>query len=169
MVIFLCGFMGCGKSTVGRELAKLMGSKFIDMDTYIETKEGISISEIFAQKGEPYFRSVEADTVIELSKTNAIVGCGGGAMLNPISAEVARNAGLVIFLDVPFSACYDRIKGDKNRPIVMNNSKEQLENIFNERHTIYKANCSFKVDVDSDVSPFENARTINSLIKLLCK
>lgn len=169
MIIFLCGFMGCGKSTIGKELAKLMGSKFIDMDTYIETKEGMSISEIFAQKGEPYFRSVEAETVLELSKVNAIVGCGGGAMLNPVSAEVGRKAGQVIFLDVPFNACYDRIQGDTNRPIVMNNSKEQLEDIFNQRHTVYEANCSFKVDVNVDVSPFENARTINSLAKLLCK
>lgn len=169
MVIFLCGFMGCGKSTVGKELAKLMGSKFIDMDTYIENKEQLSIPEIFSQKGEPYFRQVEAQTVIELSKTNAIVGCGGGAMLNSTSAEVGRKNGLVIFLDVPFSTCYDRIKDDSNRPIVMNNSKEQLEKIFNDRHSIYQANSSFKVDIDSNVSPFENARTINSLVKLLCK
>ncbi|MCC8068574.1 MAG: shikimate kinase [Ruminococcus sp.] len=169
MVIFLCGFMGCGKSTVGKELAKLMGNKFIDMDIYIETKENMSIPEIFAQKGEPYFRQIEAETVVELSKSNAIVGCGGGAMLNSTSAEIGRRSGVVIFLDVPFSTCYDRIKNDSNRPIVMNNSKEQLEQIFNGRRSIYQANSSFKVDVDSNVSPFENARTINSLVKLLVK
>lgn len=169
MVIFLCGFMGCGKSTVGKELAKLMGTKFVDMDTYIETKEGMSIPEIFAQKGEPYFRKVEVETVVELSKGNAIVGCGGGAMLNTTSAEVGRKSGQVIFLDVPFNVCYKRIKGDTNRPIVMNNSKEQLQDIFNQRHEIYQANSSFKVDVNAEVSPFENARTINSLVKLLCK
>lgn len=169
MIIFLCGFMGCGKSTVGKELARLMGSKFIDMDTYIETKEGMTIPEIFSKKGEPYFRQVETETVVELSKTNAIVGCGGGAMLNPISAEVGRTAGSVIFLDVPFNVCYDRIQGDTNRPIVMNNSKEQLEEIFNQRQKVYEANSSFKVDINAEVSPFENARTIHSSIKLLCK
>jgi shikimate kinase len=169
MVIFLCGFMGCGKSTVGRELAKLMGSKFVDMDVYIESKEGMPIPEIFAQKGEPYFRQVEAETVVELSKTNAIVGCGGGAMLNSTSAEVGRKAGQVIFLDVPFDTCYERIEGDTNRPIVMNNSKEQLEEIFNKRHEVYKENSSFNVDIDSNASPFENARTIHHLVKLLCK
>ena len=151
MVIFLCGFMGCGKSTVGKELAKLMGTKFVDMDTYIETKEGMSIPEIFAQKGEPYFRKVEAETVVELSKGNAIVGCGGGAMLNTTSAEVGRKSGQVIFLDVPFNVCYKRIKGDTNRPIVMNNSKEQLQDIFNQRHEIYQANSSFKVDVNVEL------------------
>lgn len=169
MVIFLCGFMGCGKSTVGKELAKLMGTKFIDMDTYIEESEGMSIPEIFAQKGEPYFREVEANTVVELSKTNAVVGCGGGAMLNPTSAEVGRTHGQVVFLDVPFADCYERIQGDTNRPIVMNNSKEQLEEIYNQRHSVYEKNASFRADVSAEVSPFENARTIHALIKVLCK
>ena len=90
-------------------------------------------------------------------------------MLNTTSAEVGRKSGQVIFLDVPFNVCYKRIKGDTNRPIVMNNSKEQLQDIFNQRHEIYQANSSFKVDVNAEVSPFENARTINSLVKLLCK
>lgn len=169
MVVFLCGFMGCGKSTVGRELARLMGSKFIDMDSYIESKEKMSIPQIFASKGEPYFRQVEAQTVVELSNTNAIVGCGGGAMLNPTSAEVGRKAGQVIFLDVPFETCYERIKGDTNRPIVMSNSKEELESIFNSRHAIYKENSSYVLDINGSVSPFENARNIQMFIKLLCK
>lgn len=169
MVIFLCGFMGCGKSTVGKELGKLMGYRFVDMDTYIEEREATSIPEIFAQKGEDYFRRVEAEAVVELSKTNAIVGCGGGAMLNPTSAEVGRKAGQVVFLDVPFEVCYARIKGDSNRPIVANNSKEGLEAIYDQRHAVYEANASYRVDVDPEVSPFENARTLHALLKPLCK
>lgn len=169
MVIFLCGFMGCGKSTVGRELASIMGSKFIDMDTYIEEKEGMRIPDIFAKKGEPYFRKIEAETVVELSKGNAIVGCGGGAMLNSASAEVGRTNGIVTFLDVPFNVCYERIQGDSNRPIVMNNTKEQLESIYNQRHEIYEKNCSFKIDIDGYVSPFENARNIHNLLKSIVK
>lgn len=169
MVVFLCGFMGCGKSTVGRELAKIRGTKFIDMDTYIEDKEGMKISEIFATKGEPYFRNVEAQTVIELSKENAIVGCGGGAMLNPTSAEVGRTKGKVIFLDVPFKICYERIKGDTNRPIVMNNSPEQLEEIYNQRHEVYEKHCSLKVGINGDTSPFENARNVQKLLKSVSK
>jgi shikimate kinase len=169
MVIFLCGFMGCGKSTVGRELATIMGTKFIDMDTYIEEKEGMKIPEIFATKGEPYFRQVEADTVVELSQGNAIVGCGGGAMLNPNSAEVGRTNGKVVFLDVPFEVCYERIQGDTNRPIVVSNTRQQLEDIYNQRHEIYAKNCSFKVDVDGYVSPFENARNIQNLLKFMLK
>lgn len=167
MVIFLCGFMGCGKSTVGKELANLIGTKFIDMDSYIEKKEGLKIPQIFSTKGEPYFRKIEAETVIELSKTNAIIGCGGGAMINPKSAEVGRKSGKVIFLDVPFEICYERIQGDTNRPIVINNTKEQLENIYNERHKIYEENCSIKIEINGYISPFENARNIQKYLKLI--
>lgn len=149
MTIYLCGFMGCGKSTVGALLAQKSGLKFTDLDDYIEEKEQMSIPEIFAQKGEGYFREREAQAVKELSAENTVVACGGGTIINDNSARIARENGTVFFLDIPFDVCYDRIKDDTHRPLVANNTKEQLFEIFSKRHDIYQKNSSVTVNADS--------------------
>ncbi len=140
--------MGCGKSTVGQLLAQKMGLKFTDLDDYIEKKEEMSIPEIFAQKGEPYFRAAEAQAVKDLSSENSVVACGGGTIINDNSARIARENGTVFFLDIPFEVSYDRIKDDPHRPLVVNNTKEQLEEIFNTRHDIYLRNSTLAIDAD---------------------
>ena len=81
MTIFLCGFMGCGKTTVGEILAKQLGLPLIDTDAYIVEQEGRSIPEIFAQEGEPYFRKVEAQAIRTLCTKNAVIACGGICLL----------------------------------------------------------------------------------------
>lgn len=162
MIIFLCGFMGCGKTTIGKCLAEKLSAKYIDMDEYIEKHEGKKISQIFAEKGEPYFRQIEADTVKNLSETNGIISCGGGAMLNDKSSETARENGEVVFLDVPFDVCYERINNDLNRPIVMNNTKEQLKAIYDRRYPVYMKNSS--ICVHADDSPKKITETILHLL-----
>ena len=82
MTIYLCGFMGCGKSTIGKLLAQKTGLKFTDLDDYIEETEKMSIPEIFASKGESYFREKEAKAVKDLSAENSVVACGGGTIIN---------------------------------------------------------------------------------------
>lgn len=162
MTVFLCGFMGCGKSTIGKILARLIGIPFVDMDCYIEKKENMKIPDIFSSKGEQYFRSAETNAVIDLSDSNSIVACGGGAMLNPCNADIARKSGRVIFLDVPFEVCYARIKDDKNRPLVVNNTKEQLRKIYSKRYPVYRAHSSFSVNANA--SPVETAENIYRLL-----
>lgn len=158
MTIYLCGFMGCGKSTTGKLAAKALGLTFTDLDDYIVEKEGRTIPEIFAQDGEPYFRAAEAKYLKELSAQNTLVACGGGTILNDSTAALARENGTVIFLDIPFEVCYERIKDDTNRPLVVNNTKESLEEIFNKRHDIYLKNSS--VSVNADMSPIEVSEAI---------
>ena len=114
MTVFLCGFMGCGKSTIGRRLADISGRAFTDMDTYIEKKAGMSIPEIFEEKGEAAFREMETEAVSELGDKGGIVACGGGAMLKDINAKIAAEKGVVVYIDVDFDTCYGRISGDKN-------------------------------------------------------
>ncbi len=138
MIIFLCGFMGCGKSAMGRALARRLRLPLIDTDDFIVQQEGMSIPEIFAQKGEPYFRKVEAEAVRSLCQKHAVVACGGGAMLNPETAAAACAAGTVVFIDQTFDVCYERIKDDANRPIVQRNTKEQLKEIFDARADVYR-------------------------------
>ncbi len=143
--IYLCGFMGCGKSYMGKKLAEKLGCALIDLDAYIEEKESKTIPEIFAQDGEPHFRELEAKYIREMPE-NSVVATGGGAIINPVTAETARNAGTVVFLDADFELCYNRIKGDTHRPLVMKNTKEQLEQLFRTRREIYLKNSDFSVD-----------------------
>ena len=79
--VYLCGFMGCGKTTVGRVLADLLGTAYADMDAYIEKSEKMSIPQIFSDKGEEYFRDAETRAVEEMGKNGGVIACGGGAML----------------------------------------------------------------------------------------
>lgn len=158
MSIFLCGFMGCGKTTCGKLLAKKLGVAFYDTDELIEEREGMSIPEIFAQKGEPYFREVEAEVVKSLCGKTAVVSCGGGAMLNPKTAECAGADGDVIFLDVDFETCYERIRNDENRPIAVSSTKEELLDRFNTRRDIYIKNSTGIVKACG--SPMETAEEI---------
>lgn len=142
--IYLCGFMGCGKSHIGRILSKKLEIPFVDLDEYIVKKENMTIPEIFDQKGEPYFRQLEADCLKELSD-GYIVATGGGALINDNTAQYAKAHGTSVFLDASFPVCYGRIKNDTNRPLVVKNTKEQLENIYNTRRKIYKKNSCLRV------------------------
>lgn len=144
--VYLCGFMGCGKSTVGKILARKSGCGFIDMDDYIVEREGMTIPQIFSEKGEKYFRDTETAIIGELAEKGAVIACGGGAMLKKENAEIASENGIVIYIDIPFEVCYERISGDTNRPLVMNNTKEQLKEIYNGRVPVYKSNSTITVD-----------------------
>lgn len=143
--IYLCGFMGCGKSHIGRQLAFALDKRFVDLDKYIISEENMTIPEIFDKFGEPYFRSIEAKYIRRLSGGN-IVATGGGALINNETAEFARSSGLSVFINTSFEVCYERIKGDANRPLVMNNTREQLEELYNSRAVIYKRNSTYMVN-----------------------
>ena len=94
--LVLCGFMGSGKTTIGRKLARLTGLEFIDADIYLEAKEGKKISEIFAEKGEAYFRDRETAYIKELAQKDGIVlALGGGSVLRPENVAAVKETGLL--------------------------------------------------------------------------
>lgn len=162
MTLFLCGFMGCGKSALGRALSKRLELPLIDTDDYIVKTQGMSIPEIFEKYGEPYFREIEAKAIADLSQQEAVISCGGGAILNDKTAEIARENGIVILLDQSFDVCYSRIKDDKNRPLVQKNTKEQLREIYNARDSIYRKNATIAINAGN--TPEESAeRVINAI------
>ena len=132
MKIYLCGFMGCGKSRIGRELAKKTGMRFADLDAYIVEHEKMPIPEIFERFGEPHFRELEAKYIREMPD-NSVVALGGGAIINENTAKTAKQTGKVVFLDADFETCYGRIKNDSNRPLAYNNPKEKVREIVRER------------------------------------
>ena len=152
MTVYLCGFMGCGKSTIGKFTAEKSSVGFIDLDEYITETENMSIPDIFREKGEPYFRQKEAEAVAKLSDKSAVIACGGGTVLNDNSTKTARENGIVIFLDVPFEKCYQRIKDDPNRPLAVNNTKEKLKEIYDYRHEIYSKNSTVTIDADASLA-----------------
>ena len=164
MTIFLCGFMGCGKTTTGKLAAKKLGSGFTDTDDLIVRTLGMSIPDIFEKKGEPFFRQTEAEIVKSLCGKTIVAACGGGAMLNPDTAKAARDAGAeIVYLDVPFDTCYERISGDTNRPIVMRSTKEELKSFYEQRKSIYTAHST--ITVDASGSPVEIADRIAEAVR----
>ncbi|MDE5947037.1 MAG: shikimate kinase [Oscillospiraceae bacterium] len=166
MTIYLCGFMGCGKTTVGKIIAKKLGVSYFDSDDEIVIKEKMTIPEIFDKMGEPYFRESEAEVIKSFVNHKSVISCGGGAMLNAETAKaVSEKGGIIVFIDVPFENCYERIKGDSNRPIVVSSTKEQLLERYNTRYPVYLANSSVKID--GDCSPLEASERIISAIKFI--
>lgn len=163
MTIFLCGFMGCGKTTVGKILAKKMGCSFYDTDELIVENQGMTIPEIFTQKGEPYFREIEADIVKSMCGKTAVISCGGGAMINPDTAKTVKDAGeTIVFLDVDFDTCYERICGDSNRPIASSSTKEELKERFDKRYVLYKNHSTLQIDASG--SPMETAEAVRRVL-----
>ena len=137
--VFLCGFMGCGKTTVGKLLAEKSGRIFVDMDSYIEDSQHRTIAEIFASDGEACFRGLEREAVVTLAESGYVVATGGGAMVDPVNAQAAKLGGIVIFIDTPFEVCYERIRGDRRRPLAASASREELLERFSARRDKYLA------------------------------
>ncbi len=162
--IWLCGFMGSGKSTVGKQLAKALRVPFIDMDQLIEEQEGRSIPTIFAQEGEPYFRKVEAKTVVDLQQAPpSVIATGGGVMVSPENAAAAKKSGCVVLLDLAFNRCYERIR-HSDRPIVRQNTPDKLREIYETRRTLYLAHADYRLD-----DPETSDQAVQELIGIIAK
>lgn len=127
--------MGCGKSYVGRNLAPLLGFDYIDVDKYIEEKEGLTIKEIFEQKGEDYFRQAEKDFIHQLDTgQNLVISTGGGAPCFFDNMEVMNEKGLTIYLNRNKEKVIWRLlKGQYKRPLIANLNPEELEKFYDER------------------------------------
>ncbi len=138
--------MGCGKSSVGKALATMLNAQFADLDELIVEHAGMTIPQIFEKHGQAHFRTLESQEIEKISKLGGnIIATGGGAMVNADNARIAKQNGVVVFLDVDFETCYERIAGDTNRPIVQSNTKEKLLELYNTRKTHYEQNCDFKL------------------------
>ena len=138
--IALCGFMGSGKTTVGRKVARLTGLPFIDLDRYIEAQEGMTIPEIFAQHGEPYFRDLETKYVTEISarEEGCVLSLGGGTVLRPENVEIIKRSGLLILLDTPFFRIVKNLSHSTNRPLLEKEDKlAETRRLYQMRKPIY--------------------------------
>ena len=137
--IFLCGFMGCGKSTVGRLLSRRLRLPSCDLDEMIVARAGCSIPELFAQYGEEGFRRLEHQELAEFcAHQTGVVATGGGALTRQENIDLARSAGRVVWIATSFDCCYARI-ACSDRPLVRANTKEQLRALYNQRTDAYRA------------------------------
>ena len=141
--IILIGYMGSGKTTLGKELAKKLGRTFIDLDGIIESAENTTISELFHSKGETYFRKIERIYLKQLlQKENSIIALGGGAPCYRDNMELINNSGIAVYLKVPAFILQQRLEKEiDNRPILLGmNPPEMLEFIqhhIGERESYY--------------------------------
>ncbi|MCQ2559646.1 MAG: shikimate kinase [Clostridia bacterium] len=118
--LILIGFMGTGKSAVGRVLAQKLKREFVDMDEIIEAREGLTVKEIFVQKGEPYFRELESQLVAELEdREDLVIAAGGGVVLNLENVCALQNNGILIRLMAAPPTIVQRVQADsKPRPLL---------------------------------------------------
>ena len=138
--VFLCGFMGSGKTTVGRKIARLTGLTFVDADHYLEQQEGKKISEIFAESGEAHFRDLETKYVRELCRNSGqVIALGGGAVLRPENVAAIKETGLLILLDTPFGRIVKNLSYSTNRPLLENGDKmAETRRLYQQRKNIYQ-------------------------------
>jgi len=139
--IVLVGFMGTGKSVTGRALARRLGRRFVDLDTLIEEREGMSIPRIFAERGEPEFRRLERALVRELAaQGDLVIAPGGGIVLNPDNIRDFAATGLVVCLRASPEMILSRVGHDANRPLLQTDDKlGRIRELLGKRQALYDA------------------------------
>jgi shikimate kinase len=147
--IFLIGFMGAGKSTVGKALAKRLRRQFIDLDLLIEEKAGAPIRDIFAGLGEQAFRALELDAIKSLETvSNAVVALGGGSYNTVVNRDRLRGIGTTVWIDCPIEICWSRISSNVSRPLL--GSLDEMERLLFARRPAYQeADLRIQVGRDS--------------------
>jgi shikimate kinase len=135
--VYLVGFMGAGKTTVGRALARRLDWRLEDIDERIEQHERRDIPTIFRQEGEPYFRGVERQELIALlPDRGSVIATGGGTIVDAVTRELMLRDGAVIWLDAPFATILERVPVDGRRPLATD--RIEMERLYNQRLMAYE-------------------------------
>lgn len=135
--IYLVGFMGSGKSTLARALGQRLGWRVVDLDSAIEQRERQSVADIFAARGEPYFRRIEREVLVSLlPDRHVVVATGGGTFAQPVNRTAILGDGVSVWLDVPFDRIVQRVPSDGRRPLAAN--REAFAQLFRDRRAAYR-------------------------------
>ena len=166
MNIYLVGFMGTGKTSAGKEVAKKKKRQFIDLDELIELQEKRSISDIFAKDGEPYFRKIEKNVLIKVSKEESfVVACGGGIVLDKDNIKTMKETGMMICLNATAEAILKRTFCSTHRPLLqVTNPKKQITHLFKMRTPYYAA-----ADKIIDTTDLSVKEVVNKILKITTK
>ncbi len=160
--VYLVGFMGTGKTSVGKELAKAKQYQFVDLDDLIELKERRRITDIFAKDGEPYFRKVEKKALKEVSREKGfVVACGGGVVLDKDNIKLMKETGKLICLSASCEAILKRVSSQSHRPLLnVANPKKQIDLLLKMRAPYYAQS-----DKMIDTSKFSVKQVVSKITK----
>lgn len=162
-MIILVGFMGAGKSTIGRLLAERLGMPFVDIDEFIKAQEHRSISQIFEEGGEEGFRQLERQAILEnLVGDDAVIALGGGAVESPATRE-ALDSAFVVYLEIDFDEAVLRVGDDSDRPVISN---PNIRDIYLRRLPLYEGVADYAIPT-AKRSPEEIVEAILSRIENL--
>ena len=149
--IVLIGFMGCGKSTIGKKLAETLGFTFQDTDAAIEAIYQKSISKMFEEDGEEYFRNAETEMLSKLAGTaeGVVLATGGGMPMREENAVLLREIGTVVFLDTKLETILERLQNDTGRPLADVEDKEnRLRLLYETRVPVYRSASEYCLDTE---------------------
>lgn len=140
MNLIMIGFMGTGKTTIGKKLARRLGYFFLDMDLFIEKEQNCSVSEIFEQYGEEHFRKLETSLLKRLmSVDNTIISTGGGVVGTNGNLDIMKQLGTTVYLSTPFEDILERITRSQHRPLARaENLEEKMTALLNKRSPLYE-------------------------------
>lgn len=165
--VFLIGYMGSGKTTLGRAVAKRAGIDFIDLDDYIEQRERLTIRQIFAEHGEEAFRAIERAALMEVSnhrESDVIVACGGGTPCFGDNMDLLRQHGLTVYLCAPHHSLLSRLKeGRAKRPLIASLSDAQLDE-FIKKQMEWREPFYQKAKITFDSSRLENEQEVTESV-----
>ena len=151
--LILIGYMGCGKSTIGIKAARAFDFRFMDTDQMIEEREGCSIAELFAQKGEPYFRRCETELIQELieEQKGMIIATGGGLPMEEANRPLLKELGTVVYLKCCTETLVSRLKGDTRRPLLAEGElEEKVKTMLKLREPVYEAVADVVIETDEN-------------------
>jgi shikimate kinase len=172
-IIYLTGFMGSGKSTIGPILANTLGWDFFDLDKVIEKKAGKKIREIFEEKGEELFREIETETLKELSSTesNTIISLGGGTIASEENLNILKSTGKIIYLRISTESAYGRLKYKRDRPSLINKNSEDIspEDLINKINKMISLRLTFyeQADFTVDSDSASVGKTVDQIVKII--
>jgi shikimate kinase len=177
MIISITGFMGCGKSSIGRKLSKLLCCPFMDLDEMIEDEAGKSIPEIFAEVGESGFRKMEhriLSSVLSVkteegttSKIPEIISLGGGTVMTRECAEIVRERTLCVYLRASIQTLAEHLEGEtQGRPMLSGNVQERITELMAQRAATYESTAHVIIDIDGKSVDEVTEAVIDSLSRL---
>jgi shikimate kinase len=169
-IVYLTGFMGSGKSTIGPELARRLDYDFVDIDDVVEEEQGLSIAEIFRRDGEEFFRSLERKVLNELSGNDRkmVVALGGGTLTSETCRSLVKRAGVLVYLKADPKEIFRRVRRKRNRPMLLSTDGNpltdaqlvaRLEKLLKERETHY-----MEADIIVSTSELTMARSVDEII-----
>lgn len=170
--IYFLGFMGSGKSRVGKAFANMLGWPFLDTDELIEERAGKKISQIFTEDGEEAFRQLETTVIKDLSeRKNNVIALGGGAVIRDVNWEFLNSSGVTICLTAPVELLAERIGRNEDRPLMADLSHaerlQKIEKMLQERQPYYdRAQFQFESSSDQSIQDFINHIFITLLHRL---